>query len=680
MHRMNGSPKMGTRVQCPGSPKMGRERSRTPPNPMKGQPMSSPKLGRSTKAHSLGNIHANHELSIAEPPPPLQHASSGPIHVSSHIHAPRPHKAPMVMDPSETMPHPLDIKLMSGGPPKAGDVTHVGATRIHSLGYGTGSDSSRSGTPPHCFDNPMEDKEEMRLRELEEARARAAQMEKTMRWWSDCTANWREKWGKVRAERNKAREEVRQLRLKLEATMKEAISLKREKHGLLVDNEQLRLKIKQSSGGDVEASPLDNVNHASDLPERDVGVIQLPQDLAPPQGVDFVSQLMESQDLPSQEVTLCDTMSQTDLPICRPMEIQTSPGWGPDETSSTIMGNGSFILGGGLHDLNLDSRRGSQGSSSHGSRDSPSRRGKTKEMPSPSEEKAEQRAFMLQMKLDEASKTIQVERQEKDTLHQAINKLEQEVSSLKIRTSDLQEAKDTAIREVQLLKTSHQQEIGRIINDLEDEASSRNHMDKRLGALRKELERLQAENAAEWGKRERLETEKLNLERENKKQRSEIEDLRETISIRSKQTTMEMENTIKNTQEDLKAKSAELTELKHSHNKMKKLLADKLAELDHTTTRCQQHEEDVKKLRIRVDELKRDLARREDEVDERINFVKKIQRNLDETLQQNENLTLQIDHLQNRLRTQTSNLTIAKKRMSTLKRNDNKSDTESCSD
>lgn len=35
------------------------------------------------------------------------------------------------------------------------------------------------------------------LRELEEARARATQMEKTMRWWSDCTANWREKWSKV---------------------------------------------------------------------------------------------------------------------------------------------------------------------------------------------------------------------------------------------------------------------------------------------------------------------------------------------------------------------------------------------------------------------------------------------------------------------------------------------------
>lgn len=47
------------------------------------------------------------------------------------------------------------------------------------------------------FEPDWEAKEELRLRELDEARARAAQMEKTMRWWSDCTANWREKWSKV---------------------------------------------------------------------------------------------------------------------------------------------------------------------------------------------------------------------------------------------------------------------------------------------------------------------------------------------------------------------------------------------------------------------------------------------------------------------------------------------------
>ncbi|KAI5631811.1 hypothetical protein NE865_15480 [Phthorimaea operculella] len=83
-------------------------------------------------------------------------------------------------------------------------------------------------------------------RELDEARARATQMEKTMRWWSDCTANWREKWSKVRNERNKAREEAKQLKAKLDLITKEFNTIKSDKtdleqqiHELKNDNEKL---------------------------------------------------------------------------------------------------------------------------------------------------------------------------------------------------------------------------------------------------------------------------------------------------------------------------------------------------------------------------------------------------------------------------------------------------------
>lgn len=40
------------------------------------------------------------------------------------------------------------------------------------------------------------------------------------------------------------------------------------------------------------------------------------------------------------------------------------------------------------------------------------------------------------------------------------------------------------------------------------------------------------ENAAEWGKRERLETEKICLERENKQLRGEMRDLQEKVDSR----------------------------------------------------------------------------------------------------------------------------------------------------
>ncbi|NXN74542.1 C102B protein, partial [Himantopus himantopus] len=81
--------------------------------------------------------------------------------------------------------------------------------------------------------------EAVRIRQLEEVKARAAQMEKTMRWWSDCTANWREKWSKVRAERNKAREEARQLRIKLDSVVKELSTLKKNNQDLISEKENL---------------------------------------------------------------------------------------------------------------------------------------------------------------------------------------------------------------------------------------------------------------------------------------------------------------------------------------------------------------------------------------------------------------------------------------------------------
>lgn len=44
-------------------------------------------------------------------------------------------------------------------------------------------------------------------------------------------------------------------------------------------------------------------------------------------------------------------------------------------------------------------------------------------------------------------------------------------------------------------------------------------------ALYSQLERLQTENAAEWGRRERVETERQALERDNKKLRAALADL-----------------------------------------------------------------------------------------------------------------------------------------------------------
>ncbi|XP_032640577.1 coiled-coil domain-containing protein 102A isoform X4 [Chelonoidis abingdonii] len=417
------------------------------------------------------------------------------------------------------------------------------------------SPTPKSGTPlpgpsqlplgAVCLDGDWESREELRLRELEEARARAAQMEKTMRWWSDCTANWREKWSKVRAERNKAREEVRQLRQKLETLTKELTSLKRERQEEFELMENI-LKSKQEGPECWDQRSSVSVRTSFTRPER-------------------------------------NRLLWEDMSVLE-----------EDATKVTA----------------------------------------------------------LKLRLDESQKVLLKEREDKLSLSKSIEKLEGELSQWKIKYEELNKNKQEVLKQLNILKELHQDELGRISEDLEDELGARSSMDKKLAELRTEMERLQAENAAEWGKRERLETEKLNLERENKKLRAQIEDLEEVLARKRRQTASALDTDLKTIQAELFEKNKELADLKHIHSKLKKQYQEKTAELAHANRRVEQHEAEVKKLRLRVEELKKELAQAEDELDEAHNQARKLQRSLDEQTEQSENLQVQLEHLQSRLRRQ----------------------------
>lgn len=89
--------------------------------------------------------------------------------------------------------------------------------------------------------------------------------------WSECTSNWREKWAKVRTERNLAREETKLLRAALE---KESHSYKREKHDLEMQITQLKKEMEKihtclmkhagqhkEPERDISGSPIDNLSN-----------------------------------------------------------------------------------------------------------------------------------------------------------------------------------------------------------------------------------------------------------------------------------------------------------------------------------------------------------------------------------------------------------------------------------
>lgn len=404
------------------------------------------------------------------------------------------------------------------------------------------------------YDSEWEAKEELRLRELEEVRARAAQMEKTMRWWSDCTANWREKWSKVRTERNKAREEARLLRARVDAATKEAAALKRDKHELEAEVDQLRqefhyLRTTESGGPSAVREPellAASSGSASSHAERENLERLLDEEagLLPQQGLDPV----------------------------------------------------------------------------------------------------DQQASLLQLRLDECTKLLLVERQEKSHLAKTLEKQTAEFGQLRAKYDELRKSRQDTLKELNQVKAEHQDELECILIDLEDEASGRTCLDERMTELRAQLVQLQGENAAEWGRRERLETEKLALERDNKNLRASLQEMHECLQRKAQSPTASTDQ--KTVQAELQHRTKELLDLKHAHSKLKKVLQEKSTELSHALRRSEQYEAEVKKLRGRIDELKKELATAEDEADSATNSIRKLQRSNDDLQGQVETLQVQLEHLQ----------------------------------
>ncbi|XP_035217089.1 coiled-coil domain-containing protein 102A-like isoform X3 [Stegodyphus dumicola] len=487
----------------------------------------------------------------------------------------------------------------------------------------------------HSYDTEWDAKEELRLRELEEARARAAQMEKTMRWWSDCTANWREKWSKVRTERNKAREESRVLRGKLEVTAKECNTLKREKQELYLQIERLKkenqlfsgkqdyiddkkddlllysgVQITERVAAERDVGPGDKIPDSNESLLNEPSSKSFNQDNVDEENTEVSSTIVEISEpsqTTNQDLQFLDKLLQRD---CKEsITISTIPTVNEKKCSR--------LSHRGIEDFNV-----------------------------PVQELTEQKLAMLQLRLDEATKTIIAERQEKNKLMKSIEKLQTEYNQIRMKYDDLKKSKQDTLKELSQIKAEHQDEIDNMRLDLEDEANNRTTLDQRLAELRTELERLQGENAAEWGRRERLETEKLALERENKKLRTQIEDLDERLERKTKQMTIASDSDVKALQVELHEKNKELADLKHAHTKLKKVLQDKSTELAHALRRSEQYEAEVKKLRGRIEELKKELASAEDEVDSATNNIRKLQRTNDELQEQIESLQVQVEHLQ----------------------------------
>ncbi|KFV05039.1 Coiled-coil domain-containing protein 102A, partial [Tauraco erythrolophus] len=248
----------------------------------------------------------------------------------------------------------------------------------------------------------------------------------------------------------------------------------------------------------------------------------------------------------------------------------------------------------------------------------------------------ETKVTALKLRLDESQKVLLKEREDKLALSKNIEKLEGELSQWKIKYEELNKNKQEVMKQLNILKEIHQDELGRISEDLEDELGARSSMDKKLAELRAEV-RANHSTGGKGGPRW-----------PPRPSHVPIEDLEEVLARKRRQTASALDTDLKAIQAELFEKNKELADLKHIHGKLKKQYQEKMAELAHANRRVEQHEGEVKKLRLRVEELKKELAQAEDELNEAHTQTRKLQRSLDEQTEQSESFQVQLEHLQSR--------------------------------
>ncbi|XP_019524441.1 PREDICTED: coiled-coil domain-containing protein 102B isoform X1 [Hipposideros armiger] len=355
--------------------------------------------------------------------------------------------------------------------------------------------------------------EELRLRELEEVKARAAQMEKTMRWWSDCTANWREKWSKVRAERNSAREEGRQLRIKLEMTMKELSALKK----------------KQSLPHHKEASEARGTQDPKRPGFTELSYAQRDQFQTGSQTCASIRECLVKRAFPSKE----NTDSKEEGSMLDPLRLTEEMKLNldcPDLFKNSGSENSAMKPGLRLPALNLPLENGVPEISA------------------------------LQVQLDEFQKILWKERERRSSLEKEIKRLESAVSLWKWKYEELKASKPKNVNEFCVLHDLHKNAVEDMSGDIKEGMKSQNSKDRVISELRAELEKLQAENTSEWDKREILETEKQGLERENRRLKFQVKEMEELLKRKGRLSASSQGPDFKTSQIELQGKNKEKIE------------------------------------------------------------------------------------------------------------------------
>ena len=138
------------------------------------------------------------------------------------------------------------------------------------------------------------------------------------------------------------------------------------------------------------------------------------------------------------------------------------------------------------------------------------------------------------------------------------------------------------------------------------------------------------------------------MERQNKKLKNQLDEIKERLEKLSNHNSIQTTNEITKLHADLDKQKNETADFKHSNSKLKKSINDKTEELHHWQRKCDNNDKEVRSLRLRIEHLKQELGEAQDDLDNSTTSIRRLERTNEELSSQCDGLQVQVEHLTSR--------------------------------
>ncbi|KAL6106587.1 uncharacterized protein ACO6RY_10424 [Pungitius sinensis] len=255
-------------------------------------------------------------------------------------------------------------------------------------------------------------------------------------------------------------------------------------------------------------------------------------------------------------------------------------------------------------------------------------------------EKCRQAAKKLQEELLPLEEDLRRCRREQQEAQLRVRQLEQKVEELEERNAAAAGERE---RQVKVMEGR----IGQLEEDLNDERGSADSLMERLDKSKEQMDQMRSELMQERAARQDLECDKMSLERQNKDLRSRVTHLEGSQRTNQDSLVSKLNSRIQELEERLQGEERDNNSLQQANRKLERKVKEMKMQTDEEHVNLQSQRD---QLTQRLKTAKRQMDEAEEEIERLEHGKKKLQRELDEQIESNEQLHGQLSSLRSEMR------------------------------